>query len=219
MSDQLAAMRRDYSGPRLDVADLASDWWIQFDRWFDDARRQPAELEPNAMVLATVGTDGRPSARTVLLKGVDESGLGFFTHYTSRKGEQLAGNSAVSAVFGWRTLARQVIVDGDATRISAAESDQYFASRPYGSQIGALASRQSSVLASRRELDAAAAQQRARYPEGTAIVCPATWGGFRIAPWAVEFWQGRPDRLHDRLRYRKIGEPPEQVWHVERLAP
>ncbi len=223
VNDDMAELRRDYTGLRLDAGDLAPNWWTQFERWFDDALGHSAQLEPNAMVLATVSADARPSARTVLLKHLDESGLVFFTHYTSRKGEQLAVNPAVSAVFSWQTLKRQIIVDGDAAPVSTAESDNYFASRPYGSQIGALASPQSSVLMSRQELDDTAARLRRQYPEGVAVPRPPTWGGFRITPRAVEFWQGRSDRLHDRLRYRKVeggaGVPEDQVWRVERLAP
>ncbi len=223
MGHDLAELRSGYSNARLDVVDLASNWWTQFARWFHDALVAPTESEPNAMVLATVSVRARPSARTVLLKHADEEGLVFFTSYTSRKGEQLTANPAVSAVFNWKSLARQVIVEGDAHPISATESDEYFASRPYGSRIGALASRQSSVLASREELDAAAVRLRKQYPEGFAVPRPSTWGGYRISPQAVEFWQGRVDRLHDRLRYRNIGGGvgmlEDQVWRVERLAP
>jgi pyridoxamine 5'-phosphate oxidase len=223
VSNDLASLRRDYTDRRFDVADLPPDWWTLLDRWLGEALRHPGQLEPNAMVLATASVDARPSARTVLLKHVGEAGLVFFTSYTSRKGKELAANPAVSAVLSWKALGRQVVVDGDAAPVGAAESDAYFASRPYGSRIGAWASRQSSVLASAQELDEAAARLRRQYPEGAVIPRPPTWGGFQITPRAVEFWQGRPDRLHDRLRYRRVeggaGVPEDQVWRIERLAP
>lgn len=215
MSDDLPAMRRDYRGEPLTEVKLATDWCAQFRRWFDDISAAGNIVEPNAMILATVSARSRPSLRTVLLKEVDERGFVFYTRSTSRKGSEIAGNPAVSLLFPWHEVGRQIIVEGEASPISPAESDAYFASRPYGARIGALTSEQSSVIPSREHLLAAASQWRSRYPPGAAVPRPSTWGGFRVAPRAVEFWQGQPDRLHDRLRYRLAGED----WVLERLAP
>jgi pyridoxamine 5'-phosphate oxidase len=214
-SSALGAMRRAYEFAGLDEADLAPDWLTQFRRWLAEAVAAGL-AEPNAMVLATASPDAKPTARTVLLKGVDECGFVFFTHFTSRKGQQLLANPAASLVFPWHPIQRQVLVTGAVEQITDAESDAYFASRPHGSQLGALASPQSTVLGSRAELESARAALDERYPEGTPVPRPASWGGFRVIPESVEFWQGRPDRLHDRLRFRReSGEP----WVVERLAP
>jgi pyridoxamine 5'-phosphate oxidase len=212
--DLLAAMRHAYQRDGLDEGALAADWLTQFRRWLADAVRA-ALAEPNAMVLATATTDGRPSARTVLLKGVDERGFVFYTHHTSRKGTELAANPVASLVFPWHPMQRQVIIGGAVERVDDAESDAYFASRPYGSRLGALASPQSAVIGSRAELETARAELAARYPEGTPVPRPASWGGLRVVPDTVEFWQGRPDRLHDRLRFRRAGGG----WVVERLGP
>jgi pyridoxamine 5'-phosphate oxidase len=207
-------MRRTYELGGLDVGDLAADWLTQFRRWLADAV-DAGVTEPNAMILATATPDGRPSARTVLLKGADEDGLVLFTNLDSRKGREAAANPAVSLVFPWIDLQRQVVVIGDAERVSAAESDAYFATRPHGSQLGAVASPQSSVIPDRMVLVEARTTLESAYPEGTPVPRPPHWGGLRVRPTSVEFWQGRPDRLHDRLRYRRDGED----WVVERLAP
>jgi len=211
---RLAAMRRIYEHGGLDESDLAADWLTQFRAWLDDAVGAGLS-EPNAMIVATATPDGVPTARTVLLKGVDQRGFVFFTHYTSRKGQQLAANPAASLVFPWHPIQRQVLVTGVAERVTDAESDAYFASRPHGAQLGAVASRQSSVIGSRGELEAARDALAAVYPDGTQIPRPASWGGLRVVPESIEFWQGRPDRLHDRLRFRL----EDDGWVVERLSP
>lgn len=210
---RLAAMRRSYVEGGLDESELAPTWLEQLRRWMADAARHDV-LEPNAMVLATAGADGVPSARTVLLKGLDEHGLVFFTNYDSRKGGQLSENPRAAILFPWHALQRQVHVEGTVARIPAADSDAYWATRPHGSMIGALASPQSEVIGSRDKLEAAAGELLSRYDNQT-VPRPAHWGGYRLTPSSVEFWQGRLDRLHDRLRYRRDAG----AWIVERLAP
>jgi len=214
MTTDIAAMRRDYAASGLSEADLPGDPMAQFERWFEDARR--AEIfEPNAMTLATVGADGQPSARVVLLKGVDEQGLVFYTNLASRKSRELDANARAALVFWWGPLARQVRFEGAVERVAEAAAERYFASRPRGSQIGAWASAQSSVIASREVLEQAARRHEERFAEG-AVPRPGFWGGFRLLPVRVEFWQGRADRLHDRLRYAREGGG---AWRIERLAP
>lgn len=196
----------------LDAADLAPEPVPQLRAWLDDAVAAGAP-EPTAMTLATADAQGRPSARTVLLKGLDERGVVFYTNYRSAKARELAANPHAALVLHWPTLQRQVRITGTVGRTSAAESDAYFASRPLGSQLGAWASAQSEVLTDRASLEAAMAAVRARYP--AAVPRPAHWGGYRVRVDAAEFWQARPDRLHDRLRY--VAAPPG--WRIERLAP
>ncbi|MFC0526691.1 pyridoxamine 5'-phosphate oxidase [Phytohabitans kaempferiae] len=207
-------MRRDYgSGDAFSPADLAPDWWTQFDRWFADA--VDAGLpEPNAMIVATADPAGRPSGRTVLLKGYDERGLVFYTNYASRKGTELAANPYASLVFPWYPMRRQVVVAGEVTRVPRAETEAYFASRPRESQLGAWASPQSRVVPDRAALDRAYEDASERFPDG--VPTPDHWGGFRVVPHTIEFWQGRTGRLHDRLRYRRTDQG---VWIIERLAP
>lgn len=212
-AERLAAMREVYTRAGLDESALAPTWLDQLRLWLADADRDGI-LEPNAMVLATAGPDGAPAARTVLLKGLDERGLVFHTNYWSRKGRDLAGNPKAGIVFPWYQLQRQVHVEGTVERIPERDSDAYWASRPRGSQIGAAASAQSQVIGSRAELEAAAAALEARHA-GAPIPRPESWGGILLVPHAVEFWQGRPDRLHDRLRFRI----DDGTWVVERLAP
>jgi pyridoxamine 5'-phosphate oxidase len=217
-ANRLAAMRRIYEHSGLDEADLAADWLAQFRSWLDDAVAAGLS-EPNAMILATATPDAQPTARTVLLKGLDARGFVLFTNYASRKGQQALDNPAASLVFPWHAIQRQVVVAGAIERVSDAESDAYFATRPHGAQLGALASPQSSVIGSRAELEAARDALAAQYPEGAPVPRPATWGGLRVIPETVEFWQGRPDRLHDRLRYRRLGGVDDAEWVIERLAP
>lgn len=212
MRPDLAARRIDYSRAGLREADLAPTWHEQFDRWFQQARDL---LEPNAVVLATATPDGAPSARTVLLKDVDERGFVVFTNLTSRKGRELTANPRVALVFPWLDLERQVTVTGTAAQVDRAETEAYFRSRPRGSQIGAWVSHQSAVLAGREVLERRDAELTGRFAGGEVPV-PGFWGGVRVAPDAVEFWQGRTSRLHDRLRYRAASPGS---WTVERLAP
>jgi pyridoxamine 5'-phosphate oxidase len=211
----LAAMRRDYAQTGLSEEDLAPTWLAQFERWL--SRAVAAGLpEPNATVLATATPDGRPSARTVLLKGLDERGLVWFTNLTSRKGSELAANPYASLVFPWIPIGRQVVVAGPVTPIDRAETEVYFASRPADSRLGAWASPQSQVVSDRGVLEAALAQMILRFGAEGPSQPPPQWGGLRLAPETVEFWQGRHGRLHDRLRYR---HDEADGWVVERLAP
>jgi pyridoxamine 5'-phosphate oxidase len=207
-------MRQEYAG-ELTESDLAETWVIQFGRWLADAIA--ADLpEPNAMVLATADGRGRPGARNVLLKGYDERGVVFYTNYDSRKGRELAANPYGSAVFSWLPLHRQVRIDGVVAKASRAETEAYFAVRPRDARIGAWASPQSAVIASRADLDAAVAAVEERFAGTPEPPPPPHWGGYRLTPEAVEFWQGRESRLHDRLRYRRTETGD---WVVERLAP
>lgn len=213
----VSEMRRSYARGSLDEAALAGDWVTQFARWFDEATGSGLLAEPNAMVVGTATPAGVPSVRTVLLRAVDPRGFVFYTNYRSRKGTELAANPAVALVFPWVPLERQVVVTGTASRVDRVETERYFHSRPRDSQLGAWASPQSAVLPSRDALDRALAELRRRWPEGTEVPVPEHWGGIRVAPESVEFWQGRPDRLHDRLRFRRV--PAGGGWLVERLGP
>lgn len=213
-----ADMREQYATGGLSETELPAAPMDQFALWFKEAARDTdAVHEPNAMVVSTADPAGRPSSRTVLLKGFDERGFVFFTNYGSRKARELDANPYVSLLFPWHAVARQVIVTGTAERVARAETVAYFRTRPHGSQLGAWASTQSSVLTSRTELDRAYADLAARYPEGEQVPVPPHWGGYRVRPDAVEFWQGRPDRLHDRLRY--VRAEGDEAWRVERLSP
>ena len=211
MKDYLGPMRRPYERGQLAEDDLAPTWLEQLHAWLEEAGAAGLP-KPNAMVLATAGTDGRPGARTVLLKGLDDRGLAFFTNLRSRKGRELGDNPRAALVFPWSPIERQVVVDGRVEPLGAEESDAYFASRPLGARLGAVASPQSEPIA-REELDRRFAQLAERHPAD--VSRPDWWGGLRVVPDQVEFWQGRPDRLHDRLRFRLTGG----AWILERLAP
>lgn len=214
-----ASMRAHYRAEGLDEGDLAAHPMAQFSRWFEQAAQAAVHgfvHEPNAMVVSTADTEGRPSSRTVLLKQYDDQGFVFYTNYDSRKAHELAHNPYISLLFPWHPMARQVIVTGTARRTDREETAAYFRTRPHGSQLGAWASTQSAVISGRSELDVTYAELDARYPEGEQVPVPPHWGGFRIAPQAVEFWQGRENRLHDRLRY--VAEP-DGGWRIERLSP
>ncbi len=210
----LADLRKDYSLSGLLEKDLARDPFRQFDKWFQEA--QAAKLvEPNAMTLATATRDGRPSARTVLLKGVDGRGFVFYTNYESRKGRDLAENPRATLLLPWLALERQVIIEGTVSKITREESAAYFHSRPRASQLGAWVSQQSSIITSRAPLEDAMKALEKKHA-GAEVPLPPAWGGYRLTPETVEFWQGRRSRLHDRLRYRREASG---TWTVERLAP
>ncbi|WP_425086368.1 pyridoxamine 5'-phosphate oxidase [Streptomyces liangshanensis] len=209
-----AVMRERYRSMPLLGTDLAPAPMDQFSRWFTDAVAGGLQ-EPNAMVVSTATPDGRPSSRTVLLKAYDHRGFVFYTNYTSRKGREIGENPYVSLLFPWHPLARQVLVTGRAERVGRDETAAYFRTRPHGSQLGAWASDQSSPIGTREELLARYEDLAARYPEGEQVPVPPGWGGFRVVPGTVEFWQGHENRLHDRLRYVAEGKD----WRVERLCP
>lgn len=213
-STPLAELRRDYKQAELNERDCAPRPLQQFERWFQDALRADI-LEPNAMTLATATPDGKPTQRVVLLKGLSDGGLVFFTNYESRKGQAIAHNPAVCISFFWAELERQIRIEGTAEKISREDSAQYFASRPLGSRIGAHASKQSTVVQSRADIEAEYARIEAQYADGN-VPLPDVWGGYRVAPHYVEFWQGRSSRLHDRIAYTREADGR---WRIERLAP
>ena len=209
----LAALRRDYTRADLTEQEADADPIRFFQRWFEEALKAGVR-EPNAMTLATVGADGQPAARIVLLKGADERGFVFYTNYESRKGRELAAHPRAALVFWWQELERQVRVEGAVEKVTSEESDAYFASRPRPSRLGAWASDQSRPLPDRETLEQELAEVSERYPEGD-VPRPTHWGGYRVVPTLVEFWQGRASRLHDRIEYARTPEG----WATQRLAP
>jgi pyridoxamine 5'-phosphate oxidase len=213
LTESLAAARAEYTRGGLTEGDLAEDPFAMFERWYDEAHAAGIH-EPNAMVVATVGPDFAPSARMVLLKGFSPEGFVFYTNTGSRKGLDLAGNPRCALLFPWHPVERQVRVDGVASRLPHAAVEEYFAVRPRGSQLGAWASHQSRPVADRAELEAAYDDAESRY-EGGAVPAPEEWGGYLVHAETVEFWQGRPGRMHDRLVYRRTASG----WLTERLAP
>lgn len=218
---RLASLRKDYAQASLDTNDVRPDPVAQFEHWFHEAL-QAEVLEPNAMTLCTIDPDGRPSARIVLIKGIDLQGVTFFTNYQSRKGHALAANPYASVVFFWPELERQIRIDGKVEKLPAQESEDYFRSRPLGSKLGAWASPQSEVIPNREWLELRQKNLQEAFPEESSVdpPRPSHWGGYRLTPHEFEFWQGRPSRLHDRIRYRlaqRWSGPAE--WVIERLAP
>jgi pyridoxamine 5'-phosphate oxidase len=209
----IADMRREYGLAGLSEADAGDDPFALFRRWFDQVTAAGVH-EPNAFVLSTVAADGGPSSRMVLLKALDARGFTFFTNYDSRKGRELAADPRAALLFPWHPLERQVRVEGTVEVVTAAESDDYFRNRPLGSRLGAWASPQSAVIPDRAFLERAHAELTAKHPDGV-VPRPPNWGGYRVLPAAFEFWQGRPSRLHDRIRFARAGDG----WVRDRLAP
>jgi pyridoxamine 5'-phosphate oxidase len=210
----IADIRREYARARLDEANVSRDPMVEFSRWFAEALEAQVP-DPNAMTLATATPEGEPSARVVLLKGFDERGFVFFTDYRSRKGTELEANPLVAIVFYWPELDRQVRITGAVSLTSREESEAYFKTRPLGSRLGAWVSHQSLVIPSRRVLEQGLKEIEKRFPDGE-VPLPPYWGGYRVMPDTIEFWQGRESRLHDRIRYvREDGKE----WKVERLSP
>jgi pyridoxamine 5'-phosphate oxidase len=214
MSTSLAHLRHGYALAGLRRADLSPDPIQQFEAWFDEAVRAQV-LEPSAMSLATVGPEGQPSARIVLLKGLDARGFVFYTNYQSRKGRELEANPRAALLVYWRELERQVCILGTAAKVPREEAETYFQKRPDGNQWSAWASRQSEVVARREDLEAELDKVKKKF-DGGPVSCPPQWGGCVIAPASIEFWQGRPDRLHDRFCYTRLAAGG---WKIERLAP
>jgi pyridoxamine 5'-phosphate oxidase len=212
--NNVSKMRKEYTRAELDESTVHPDPFVQFRAWFDAALKADFE-EPNAMTLSTVASSGKPSSRMVLLKSYDEQGFVFFTNYNSQKGQELAQNPRAALLFWWDKMDRQIQVEGEVEKISEQESSEYFNSRPRGSQLGAWVSNQSAVIAGREVLVNRIEQLSKEY-EGREIPRPPYWGGYRVKPLVFEFWQGRPNRLHDRLQYRKLADGS---WIIERLSP
>ena len=213
--DEIRAMRRSYSDAGLET--LPNNPFEAFALWLKDAHENPVIVEANAMVLSTVTADSQINTRTVLLKDISDGGFTFFTNYQSRKAHGIELNPNVSLLFPWYAMERQVSISGVAEKVSPQESDDYFATRPWGSQIGAWASAQSSHLASREELEQRFAGAAEKWPEGSTVPRPAHWGGYRVTPLDIEFWQGRYSRLHDRLRYERTATSGD--WELSRYYP
>lgn len=210
----IAELRQEYSRRELRMDDVEDDPIVQFQQWFEEALEADLD-EPNAMTLSTATPDGQPSARIVLLKGVDERGFAFYTNYRSQKGRELGQNPQAALTFLWKPIERQVRIEGTAHRMPDEESDAYFRSRPRGSQLGAWTSPQSQIVDGREELEHRMEAVKTEYEGEDDVPRPPHWGGFRLKPQRIEFWQGRPNRLHDRIRYRYLGSD----WTRERLAP
>ncbi|MEX0844901.1 MAG: pyridoxamine 5'-phosphate oxidase [Balneolaceae bacterium] len=213
INEQLQHLRGEYTKHSLDEKEVDKDPIVQFNKWLNEALETKIP-EPNAMTLATVDSENKPHSRIMLLKGVDEDGFVFFTNYASNKGRELEHNPHASLCFLWLELERQVRIDGTVEKISQSESEKYFKLRPYQSQLGALASNQSEEIESRKFLENKISELEAKYPEGK-VPKPESWGGYRLNPEAIEFWQGRGSRLHDRVKYELVnGE-----WKIKRLSP
>lgn len=214
MTDNIADLRREYTSASLDIETANPNPFLQFEKWFKEA--QEGQLpEPNAMILGTVDSDGQTFQRTVLMKALDEKGIVFYTNYQSRKAQQIAENNKVNTLFPWFPMERQVSVQGVAVKVSNKESLSYFLSRPHGSQLGAWVSQQSEVISSRSILEMKLAEMKRKFKEGK-VPLPDFWGGYRIEPTSFEFWQGRQNRLHDRLLYEK---QEDGSWKISRLSP
>jgi pyridoxamine 5'-phosphate oxidase len=212
--DKFASLRKDYTKASLDINSVNKNPLVQFGKWFDEALQSNA-LEPSAMTLATISETGKPSARIVLLKGISNEHFYFYTNYQSQKGKELENNPACALTFFWPELERQVRISGLAERATAEESDKYFQSRPRGSQIGAWASPQSIVIKDRSLIEDRARELEEKFKNDKVIPRPKQWGGYAVSPFEIEFWQGRPSRLHDRILYTLI----ESKWQINRLAP
>ena len=220
MTDPDAALSRhtDYGAERLEEADVADDPRVQFEAWLVEAADRGV-YEPNAMVLGTIGEDGVPSSRTVLLRGVGAEGFVFYTDQSSRKGRALAANPVATLLFPWYSLHRQVIVTGEVAPVEDADSDAYWDSRPHGSRVAGTASAQSQPIASRADLEDRVRTLEERYPDGSDVPRPERWGGYRVRPFRIEFWQGRTSRLHDRLVFTRPRGEDAGSWIRERLQP
>jgi pyridoxamine 5'-phosphate oxidase len=212
--DKIADIRKEYQLQTLSEQDITADPILQFTKWWDEAVQSEID-EVNAFTLATSSLQGKPSARIVLLKGYDNRGFVFFTNYESAKGNELAKNPQASMVFFWKELQRQVRIEGSIEKVSSGESDEYFSSRPAGSRIGAWASPQSKIITDRSEIEINAQKYQQQYADGN-IPRPPYWGGYRLKPLQIEFWQGRANRLHDRIQYTV---QKDDSWKIERLAP